>query len=238
MHSEMAGTCADVLVVAELFGPTLQGEGPSAGRLASFIRLSGCNLSCNWCDTPWTWRWSDHDRAAEQHPMDVSHVLTWARSQSAALYVITGGEPLLQVRAVTVLASELIGMGARVEIETNGTIIPPASLCRERVTFNVSPKLANADLTARRRIKPAALSSLAASGRAVFKFVVTDPGDLEEIAELEQAHDLRPIWVMPEGTSSATVAAGIRDLADAVVARGWNLTPRLHVLAWENTRGR
>ncbi|WP_395110619.1 7-carboxy-7-deazaguanine synthase QueE [Actinomadura sp. SCN-SB] len=237
MTSATTAARAGALVVSELFGPTLQGEGPSAGRLASFIRLSGCNLSCTWCDTPWTWRWSDHDRVAEQHPMRVPDVAAWALSHPAPLYVITGGEPLLQARALAVLVAELLATGARVEIETNGTLLPPASICGKGVTFNVSPKLGNAAMPLRRRIKAAALRFYAASGQAVFKFVVTRPSDLDEIAELERAHRLRPIWVMPEGTHSSAVLAGLQGLADEVVARGWNLTPRLHVLAWEDARG-
>jgi 7-carboxy-7-deazaguanine synthase len=70
--------------VSALFGSTLQGEGPSAGRPASFIRLSGCLLSCRWCDTPWTWDWTRFDRGAEQRRMPTADVLAWALGQRAA----------------------------------------------------------------------------------------------------------------------------------------------------------
>jgi 7-carboxy-7-deazaguanine synthase len=226
------------LAVSELFGPTVQGEGPSAGRLASFIRLSGCPLSCRWCDTPWTWDWTRFDRSTEQHRMTTASVLAWALGQSARLIVITGGEPLLQARQLAGLATALTDGGGEVEIETNGTIAPPPALVREDVRFNVSPKLANSGIPAARRIRGHALRALAASGKARFKFVVTDPADLDEIAGLRDAYGLDPVWVMPEGTSSAVVLAQMKALADPVIARGWNLSSRLHVLLWEDTRGR
>ena len=225
------------LVVSELFG-SLQGEGPSAGRLASFIRLSGCPLACQWCDTPWTWDWSRFDRQAEQHRMPAADVLAWALGQRAALAVITGGEPLLQARQLAALVPALTAAGITVEIETSGTIAPPAALMAEGVTFNVSPKLASSGMPAARRIRDRALRALAASGSARFKFVATGLGDLDEIAGLQQAYGLDPVWVMPEGTSSAAVLDGMRLLADAVIARGWHLTPRLHILLWGDQRGR
>jgi hypothetical protein len=67
----------------------------------------------------------------------------------------------------------------------------------------------------------------------LFKFVVTDTADLDEIAELGVA----PVWVMAEGTDAATLIARMQALAPAVLARGWGLTPRLHVLLWGNRRG-
>lgn len=227
-----------VLAVSELFGPTLQGEGPSAGRPASFIRLSGCLLACRWCDTPYTWDWTRFDRSAEQRRMPVADVAAWALGQPAGLVVITGGEPLLQARQLAGLVPALTGAGLEVEIETSGTLAPPPALAGEGVTFNVSPKLANSGMPAARRIRGEALRALAGSGRARFKFVATGLGDLDEIAGLREAYGLDPVWVMPEGTTSAAVLDGMRLLADEVIARGWHLAPRLHVLLWGDQRGR
>ena len=226
------------LAVSELFGPTLQGEGPSAGRLASFIRLSGCPLRCQWCDTPWTWDWTRFNRRAEQRRIGTADVLTWALGQTPRLIVITGGEPLIQARQLTGLAATLTANGHEVEIETSGTIAPPPALAIDGVRFNVSPKLANSGIPAARRIRAGALRALASQGNARFKFVATGLADLDEIAELRDAYGLDPVWVMPEGTSSTAVLGGMRMLADAVIARGWNLSSRLHVLLWEDTRGR
>lgn len=226
--------------VAEVFGPTLQGEGPSAGRQASFVRLSGCNLHCGWCDTPYTWDWTRYDQAKEATEVPVADLLADLGRRGAPLLVITGGEPLLQPAAV---ASLLVGAhirGWRTEVETNGTI-PPTRLAVLPDQFNVSVKLANngAD-PARLRIRPRAIAGLRDSGRAVWKFVVCYPDDLTEVAQLVEEYDLDPtrVWIMPEGTTPRRVTAGLAALADPVLERGWNLTSRLHVLAWGDQRGR
>jgi organic radical activating enzyme len=86
------------LWVAELFGPTWQGEGPSAGQRAVFVRLSGCNLDCRWCDTPYTWDWSRYDPAEQSRVMTCDAIRDWALAQDVDLVVVTGGEPLIQQR--------------------------------------------------------------------------------------------------------------------------------------------
>lgn len=226
------------LVISELFGPTFQGEGPSAGRLASFMRLSGCPLSCRWCDTPWTWQWDTFDKNAEQHAMTAADLLAWTQAQAPRLLVITGGEPLVQARRLAGLVPDLIAACGEVEIETSGIIAPPQSLADSGARFNVSPKLANSRIPEHRRIRGPALRAFAESEAARFKFVAQSPSDLDEIARLQDIYGLEQIWVMPEATSSGKVVTRMRQLADTVISRGWNLSPRLHVLLWEDTRGR
>jgi hypothetical protein len=104
--------------------------------------------------------------------------------------------------------------------------------------FNVSPKLTHAGGRRVRRLDPAALHALLVSRKAAFKFVVTTPDDLDEVATVVERFSLEPVWVMPEATTSSQLLAAQRELADGVLARGWNLSTRLHVLLWEDTRGR
>ncbi len=146
--------------------------------------------------------------------------------------VITGGEPLLQQAKLCILVRELLAGGKRIEIETNGTIAPDTALMVERVQLNVSPKLANSGVAEEKRIVPLALRSLAESGRAVFKFVAMDTADLDEIAALAERFRLRPLYVMPEGTTAEQLLALTRVLAGPVAARGWHLTQRLHIVAF------
>ena len=167
------------LRVAEMFGATFQGEGPSAGQRAAFIRLSGCPLSCSWCDEPQTWDWSRFDRAAESQVLTADQVLAWAAGDPAKLVVITGGEPLSQQRALAGLVSALAAGGRRVEIETSGVITPVPELAASVTAFNVSPKLASSAVPYARRIRPDALAWFAASGKAVFKFVACTREDLD-----------------------------------------------------------
>ncbi|MCG3038993.1 7-carboxy-7-deazaguanine synthase QueE [Streptomyces sp. S1A] len=226
------------LVVSELF-TSLQGEGPSAGQTAVFVRLGGCNLDCSWCDTPYTWRWDRHDPRAELSVRPVADVVRQVLEQRAPRVVVTGGEPLLQQRALLELVALLHEAGRLVEIETNGTIAPAPRLVEGAARFNVSPKLATSGVRAGRRIVPDSLTALAGTGKAVFKFVVTDPGaDVPEVEELAASYGMESVWLMPQGTSGPEVVDGMRALAEAAVPRGWSVSPRLHVLLWGDARGR
>lgn len=224
----------------EVFGPTIQGEGPSLGRLASFVRLARCNLSCGWCDTTYSWK-----------PGELAPVTTWTipelvadlKGRGAPLVVVTGGEPLLQKHRLGRLFLALRNAGLASEVETNGTI-PPVGLLSLPDRCNVSVKLAHSGLPAPQRIRPRAIDgfvALAASGKAqvAWKFVCQWPEDLAEIEALVLGYDLprHDIWVMPEGRSVPELETHLIALRDAVIARGWNLTTRLHIHLWGDRRG-
>jgi organic radical activating enzyme len=95
------------LVISEVFGPTLQGEGPSAGRPAGFVRLGRCNLACDWCDTKYTWDWENYDPQEELHTEQVATVLEQLDAMGVGMLVVTGGEPLLQQRNLPPLLHEV-----------------------------------------------------------------------------------------------------------------------------------
>ena len=231
----------DDLVVSEVFGPTFQGEGPSTGRRAAFVRLGRCNLTCTWCDTPYTWDWERFDPSVELSRRTVAALLAEIEAMAPEIVVVTGGESLLQQRRLVPLVAACAERGWSVEVETNATLAPGPELAGLVDRWNVSPKLANSGVSSELREVPDALeafAALAADGRAAFKFVATGLDDLDEIAALVDRHHLAPVWVMPEGTTPGAVMAGTRALADPVLARGWNLTTRLHVLVWGDERGR
>jgi 7-cyano-7-deazaguanosine (preQ0) biosynthesis protein QueE len=243
------------LAVNEIFGPTVQGEGRSLGSRAVFLRLAMCNLKCSWCDTKYTWDWKGefgpaYSRASEVHLMDVASV--WDEVEQAVgmdtdLVVVTGGEPLLQSRALREGFNRYGLLGSRVEIETNGTI-SPLWLPWERIfsegqlRYNVSPKLASSG-NGDKRLNEDAIEEfvlLERSDEAIFKFVVTSRADFSEVDEFVE-HFLigkGSVYIMPEGTDAQTLRYRTADLADEAVSRGYNLTTRLHVLAWGNERGR
>ncbi|MFE7271052.1 7-carboxy-7-deazaguanine synthase QueE [Streptomyces sp. NPDC057623] len=222
----------------------MQGEGPSAGQRCGFLRLGGCNLSCHWCDTPYTWDWkgvSDEGRAYDPRveltsrgPADVLHDLL---AMDVDLIVISGGEPLKQQRRILPLVRELRNRGISVEVETNGTVVPDDELIDLGIRFNVSPKLSHAGDPEHRRIKPVALRKLATTPAVAFKFVCRSHDDLDEVAELAQDLGIGPIWIMPEGKNVTDISRHLGDLSDEVVRRNWNLSTRLHVLAWGEKRG-
>lgn len=227
----------DTLVVSEVFGPTWQGEGPSLGRLAGFVRLGRCGLACTFCDTPYTWRWDDHDPAVELTTRPTDEVVAEVLAMDVPLVVVTGGEPLLQQSHLPPLLRPLRRAGKDVEIETAGVLAPDDVVVDLVTRFNVSPKLANSGNDLDRRYRPDVLRAFEATGRAAFKFVAVDERDLDEIQTMVDECGLTSVWVMPEGTDAATVIDRGRALIQPVLARRWNLTTRLHVLLWGDRRG-
>jgi 7-cyano-7-deazaguanosine (preQ0) biosynthesis protein QueE len=226
------------LAVSEVFGPTFQGEGPSAGWRCGFVRLGRCNLSCSWCDSAYTWDWARFDPAVEVHAMGVDEIVQDLEAMAVNRVVVSGGEPLLQQDDLVPLLQRCASLGWAVEVETNGTVAPLPAVVELIEVFNVSPKLANSGIARPRRLRPEPLQQLRESGKAIFKFVACDPSDLDEIAVVVDEFGLAPVWVMPEGTTPDAVLAGMRALADDVANRGWNLSARLHVLVWGDERGR
>lgn len=237
----MGTLTADTLVVSEVFG-TVQGEGPSAGRRAAFIRLGGCNLHCAWCDTPYTWAADRFDLRAELSRRPVDDILGQVLGYRAPLVVITGGEPLLHQAqpAWTRLLCGLEREARQIEVETNGTQVP-AELTTGVVTgFNVSPKLRSAGDPRSARIVPEAIAALLGTGKAVFKFVCTDADAVDEVA-VETSRLGIPrhlVWIMPEGTSPAVLDQRLAVIATPAVDAGFNLTTRLHVHCWGSERAR
>jgi len=243
----------ETLKVSEIFGPTLQGEGPSAGRRCSFVRLGLCNLDCSFCDTPFTWDWNGkngtaYDRKAELTTMaiyDVIDEVDRVANNEPMMVVISGGEPLVQAAGLDSLVDKLLDSGVATcfEIETNGTFIPSPLLKLYAMpdgplSFNVSPKLGCSGVDPRKAIVPEALR-LFTELQASFKFVVASADDIAEIVQLQATGDIRgeDIWIMPEGISAETINKRFPALFDTAVKNGWSCSTRLHVLAHNDERG-
>jgi 7-carboxy-7-deazaguanine synthase len=228
------------LNVIELFGPTFQGEGPSCGRRASFVRMADCNLACAWCDTRYSWDWEHHDRDATVTTRTATEILAELAGHNTPLIVVTGGEPMLQKRQLGALVRRLQGIGRTVEVETNGTIPPSDDWLPDR--FVVSLKLAHSGDFAPTRIRDRAIRRFTALpiDRVAWKFVATTPQDLDEVAKIVGQYGIGPerVWIMPEGRDPHTLLEGARALAGPVTDHGWNMTTRLHVLIWGDQRGR
>ncbi|WP_254406885.1 7-carboxy-7-deazaguanine synthase QueE [Streptomyces sp. GMY02] len=208
------------------------------------MRLGGCNLSCRWCDTPYTWDWTgvgDTGRAyvphEELHPMPWQEVYERLRAYEVPLVVVSGGEPLSQQTRLLPLLRALTAAGHRIEIESNGTVVPRPELAATGVRFNVSPKLSHSGDREERRLVPEALAALAALPGTAFKFVCRTTADLDEVAAIVARHGTTPVWIMPEGRTPDEVSRHLAALGDDVIARGWNLTTRMHVALWGDRRG-
>lgn len=233
------------LPVSEVFGPTFQGEGPHAGRRCYFIRLGGCNLSCSWCDTPYTWDGERYDLREQLQQRDVGQVvldLLRLGAHSGDLVVLSGGEPLLYQdrHDWAILLGMLLGNELEVHVETNGTIAPNDVTLKGAAHFSVSPKLQHAGDHKGRSAAPAL--AWAHVDRAILKVVCKDAADVRKAVRLWcEELPLVPrarMWVMPEGTTSQVLAARWPAIVEAAVAAGINASHRLHVLAWEDERGR
>ena len=234
----------------EIFA-SIQGEGPSAGWPVAFVRLSRCNLACVWCDTAYTWHFagdtrphrSGHtfDRAANQVTLPEADVAARIGKLRQKRLVITGGEPLLQAGALAVMLEHLSELGPEtsVEVETNGTVDPLARLDIRIDQYNVSPKLAHSGNPAELALLPERLDRWATDPRAIFKFVIAAPEDLEQVRTLAREHAILPerIWLMPEGTDSATVTARLQWLVPHCVDWGYRVSDRLHIHLFGDTRG-
>lgn len=221
------------LNVSEIFGPTIQGEGRNAGQLASFLRLAGCNLTCDWCDTPYTWDWDRHDRAAEVRRMHIDTVAA-RLNQLPGRIVVSGGEPLLQANALALLwhiVPQLVW-----DVETNGTR-PLGATHHMWNTITCSPKIQPSS----GQDAPAAAVLPEYLERADFKFVVADGKDLQAVIRWLGNHPQVPphrVWLMPEGTTPQVLTERTPWLAQAAAHMRVNLTTRLHVYGWPNhTRG-
>nr|WP_221773949.1 7-carboxy-7-deazaguanine synthase QueE [Novosphingobium flavum] len=231
----------------EIFA-SLQGEGASLGRPVAFVRLSRCNLACQWCDTAYTWRFTGDnrphrddlafERTANQLTLEEAEVAARIAALGQDRLVITGGEPLLQGAALAKMLA-LLPEGMTVEIETNGTVAPHPALDSQVAQYNVSPKLAHSGNPAELALVPERLAAFAADPRAWFKFVIARPEDVTEVLALQQAHAIPGlrIFLMPEGTSSTVINERLRWLAPLALEHGLRLTDRMHIHLYGDTRG-
>lgn len=216
---------------------SLQGEGVSMGRPAVFLRLAFCNLHCSWCDTAYSWKWTPGEKEKHLLELDEEAVAELIRAYPVRHLVITGGEPLLQDDAVCRLVALLPDYSF--EIETNGTLIPSPALATAVGQFNVSPKLQHSGNDPCLSLNERSLAWFAAEDKAWFKFVVAEPGDMEEILSLQQKYQIAPdrILLMPRGTSADELSASRLWLAEECIKRGFRLTDRLHVHLWGSKPG-
>jgi 7-carboxy-7-deazaguanine synthase len=225
------------LRIAEIF-TSIQGEGIWAGIPSTFVRVSGCNLRCVWCDTPYA-SWNP-----EGPVLTVASIVEQVYAANVRHVVLTGGEPML-FDPIESLAYDLREKGHVITIETAGTVFREVA-CD---LMSISPKLANSTPppasgwqerheTTRSDLNP--LAALIERFDCQLKFVLTSPEDVEEIESLlRQLPPVRSdrILVMAEGVTPEIQHGRQRELVDICITRGWRLTPRMHIDLFGDTRG-
>jgi 7-carboxy-7-deazaguanine synthase len=226
--------------LAELFY-SIQGEGKLSGVPSVFVRASGCNLRCVWCDTPYaSWQPEGKDFSVEEIGREVEKL-------GARHVVITGGEPMI-MPDISQLCELLASRGHHITIETAGTVFSPAPVH----LASISPKLANSTPTDREGGKFAAMHEkqrlnfeaiqqfIDSAADFQLKFVVSASGDVDEIrAVLDRLTGWMPsdVMLMPEGIDEGILEERGAWVADICKREGFRFCPRLHILLYGNRRG-
>jgi len=210
------------MIVNEIFF-SLQGEGKEIGRPTVFIRLTGCNLRCRWCDTAYAFY--------DGREMGIYEIIEDVEKYGIKRVCITGGEPLLQKDELTVLVDELLKGGYEISIESNGSL--PIDGIDERVMISMDWKTPSSGESE----KMLESNLLHLKKKDQLKFVIADENDYEYAEKfLKEKGDLLHCEVIFQpvgGTDIKSISEKI--LMDGVDVR---VLPQLHKLIWGNERGK
>lgn len=230
------------MLISEIFY-SIQGEGELTGVPSVFVRSSGCNLRCTWCDTPYaSWNPEGEHRSVEQ-------IVAEVQSHAVARHVVlTGGEPMI-AKEMRTLAAELKLLGYHLTIETAATVAPDGIACD---LASLSPKLLNSapdpiehavwrkkhEAT---RWQPDVVRAWIDAYPYQFKFVVARPEDVDELehmlAALKRDIPRHKVLLMPEATSLEKMRDRAAWLGELCKARGYRYAHRLHIELYGNRRG-
>jgi 7-carboxy-7-deazaguanine synthase len=229
------------MLIAEIFH-SLQGEGELTGVPSVFIRTSGCNLRCAWCDTPYA-SWNP-----EGQPRTLDEIVAEVERHPAEHVVLTGGEPMI-APSIRELAAELKMLGYHLTVETAATVAPEGIACD---LASLSPKLLNStpdrvthpewhkrhEAT---RWQPDVVRAWVDHYACQFKFVVAAPTDVEEIegmlGKLDRDIPRHKVLLMPEARTLTTMRDRASWLVELCKARGFRYAHRLQIELWGNRRG-
>ncbi len=226
------------LFISEIFA-SIQGEGSLSGVPSVFVRTSGCNLRCDWCDTPYT-SW---DPVGKQMPLEAI-VREVTDHTSIRHTVLTGGEPMI-AKSLAALCTMLKEQEQHITVETAGTVFQKVSAD----LFSISPKLSNSrpqrgsEVWKKRhdknRLQPDVIGLLMDAADYQLKFVVSHQEDLGEIEALLEVINPDPskVLLMPEGRCTERLDEGATWIVRACMERGWRFCDRLHVRLFGDTRG-
>lgn len=222
--------------ISEIY-ESFQGEGPFAETPSLFIRTSGCNLRCSFCDTPYT-SWEP-----EGEQISLREISGRIEATAVEHVVLTGGEPMLAPQ-LTELSEVCRNLGKVITIETAGTVDRSV----ECDLMAISPKMSNSvpetPQWSRRheetRFQPAVIESLVTRYSSILKFVIDAESDVTEVAEYLQGFpmiDASQIWLMAQATESAALQQKAPMVKAAAEKFGYQYSPRLHVERFGSQRG-
>ena len=228
--------------ISEIFY-SIQGEGELTGVPSVFVRTSGCNLRCSWCDTPYA-SWSP-----EGPELAVEDIVAEVGKHPSRYVVLTGGEPMV-AKGIRDLASRLRAMGKHITIETAATVAPEGIACD---LASLSPKLSKSTPEAgtidsawverheERRLRPDIIRDWVVSYHHQLKFVITNDSQIAEIEHLlgQVGEKVIPerVQLMPEGRTVDELRHKASSLLDLCKQKGYRYCNRLHIELFGNTRG-
>ena len=230
------------MLISEIFY-SVQGEGTLVGVPSVFVRTSGCNLRCGWCDTPYaSWK-------PEGDEMTVEAILAAVEAFPTRFVVVTGGEPMV-AKEMAILLSKLREAGKHLTIETAGTVAPEGVACD---LASISPKLAHStpdvakaskawvEKHERLRLQPEVLRAWCSAYEFQLKFVVASEADVSEVQTVIESIGLEiapeRILLMPEGITQEKLRERQGWLVEVCKRTGWRYSPRLHIDLFGNKRG-
>ena len=204
--------------VCEIFGPSIQGEGPEAGTPTIFLRLSGCNLSCNFCDTKY------HKDGKEMSDNELEDIVNNFLKRGVRHITVTGGEPVLQEKELSSFLS--VFEDCKLSLETNGTLLTHIPYH----TIVVSPKKQSLNFDV--------LKQYSNHPNAYFKFVWENENDKwwENVISRVGINKER-VYIMAEGKTRDEQLIKMPIVMDYCISKGYKFTPRIHVLAYNDRRG-
>lgn len=210
---------------------SIDGEGPTAGILAVFIRFKGCNLRCAWCDTAYSW-----EPEAIAEGMTTDEICAFIHETGIKHVTLTGGEPLIQEGIEALLEKLLQDKDLLIHIETNGSV--DISLFKARnsspqIRYIVDYKLPGSGMTNRM----AAANLEAVGGNDVYKFVLASEEDLEMAFKVIEAHDLcgRCLVYFSPITKLLSPAEVVEFMKEKKLGKV-KLQLQLHKIIWDETQ--
>lgn len=244
--------------ISEMFH-SIQGEGATQGTSSIFVRLTACNLQCGGIGTikdkqlhnDATWRCDTIEVWIKGKSFTIKELLSkfdkkeWIHKLKLGTHLVfTGGEPLLQQVQIMEFIKQikfLYGFKPFIEVETNGTIMPSKSLINNVELFNCSPKLSNSGEKIHRRMKIDVIKRFIETGnKAIFKFVINDKKDWEEIkTEWIDVMNIprRLIYLMPSAETFEQLEKNQKTTSEIVLKNNVNYSNRLQIQLWNQTTG-
>ncbi|HEY7296783.1 MAG TPA: 7-carboxy-7-deazaguanine synthase QueE [Xanthobacteraceae bacterium] len=236
--------------VSEIFGPTIQGEGPLIGRPTVFVRTGGCDYRCAWCDTLYAVLPKYRDEWRLMGPVEIMARVDELAGGKPVLISLSGGNPALQPLAPLIELGRRSGHGLL--LETQGSVAQPWFAALDWLIL--SPKPPSAGTTADWDAFAACLKSARGRPRCALKIAVFDEDDYRFAREAAGRHPELPVYLqvgnpaplsaggglLPEPADIEDLLRRFRWLVDMVTADHWftaTVLPQLHVLAWGNRRG-